>query len=181
MKLQKLWMMLIILGMSAQASAGLLLDPYVGVSSSASKVEIDGFSALTSDKTSSQTIAGARIGYSFILLSAGLDYQMMSGDDADGESSTVTNTSFFVGVDLPILLRFWGKYIFSSEFSGDTADKFDFAFKDGYAVGMGFTGLPFVSVNLEVQALNYDLEFGSVDGTYSIGSTILSLSIPLDF
>jgi hypothetical protein len=181
MKLQKLWMMLIVLGMSAQASAGLLLDPYVGISSSASKIEIDGFSSLTDDETSTATVAGARVGYSFILLSAGLDYQMMSGDDANEDSSTISSTSFFVGVDLPILLRFWGKYIFSSEFSGDTADKFDFAYKDGYAVGIGFTALPFVSINLEVQALNYDLEYGSIDGTYSVGSTILSLSIPLDF
>ena len=57
----------------------------------------------------------------------------------------------------------------------------DFTFKDGYGLGIGFTGLPFVSLNLEIEALNYDAESSGVETDYSVASTILSVSMPFDF
>jgi hypothetical protein len=162
---------------SENANAGFLIDPYFGIGSSKSTLDLSG----VDDETASSTVAGARLGYSFILISAGIDYQMLSGKDALDEDMKVTSTSAFVGVDLPILLRFWGEYFFSSNIDGDTFDTNDTSFKDGYGIGIGFTGLPFVSINLEVETLNYDMTISGLDYDYSTASTILSVSLPLDF
>ena len=162
--------------MSENANAGLLIDPYVGIGSTASTLDL----ATSEKETASSNAVGARLGYSFILLSAGIDYQMMNAKDALDEDMKMTNTSAFVGVDLPILLRFWAEYFFSSKLDGDTFDTYDTTFKDGYGLGIGFTGLPFVSINLEVETLNYDMTVSGIDTDYSNASTLLSVSLPLN-
>lgn len=171
----KLLVGLMCLGLGSQAFAGLLIDPYVGIGQA--KTTFDIGSNDTDESGSSQSI-GSRLGYSFILLSAGVDFEMAKSD-SDGDDVTLTNTSLFVGVDLPILLRFWGEYFINSSFDLDGSDA-DFEFKDGYGLGVGFTGLPFVSINLEVSALNYDIELGPAEGDFTVGHTLLSVSLPLD-
>ena len=166
---------LMCLGLGSQAFAGLLIDPYVGIGQV--KTTFD-FAGNDSDDSGSSQSIGSRLGYSFILLSAGVDFEMVKGD-SDGDDVTMTNTSLFVGVDLPILLRFWGEYFINSSFDIDGNDS-DFEFKDGYGLGVGFTGLPFVSINLEVSALNYDIELAGIEGDFTAGQTLLSVSLPLD-
>ncbi|MBD64223.1 MAG: hypothetical protein CME62_03395 [Halobacteriovoraceae bacterium] len=181
MKLKLLGMVLGACFIVSSANAGFLIDPYAGMAMSKSTIDI----ATNDDDTSSTGAAlGSRLGYSFILVSAGIDYQMLSGlEDPQDESFDMTNMSAFVGVDLPILLRFWAEYFLSSDIKGDTFDDGldDITFKDGYGLGIGFTGLPFISINLEVENLNYDIESGSTEGDYSVVNTILSASLPLDF
>jgi hypothetical protein len=161
---------------SLQSFAGLLIDPYIGMGASKTVIEIEGATG-TTDSTDSITSFGSRLGYSFLLISAGLDYEMakVSGDnDAD-----ITNMSLFVGVDLPILFRFWAEYFVSSSLDIDDSTT-DYDFKDGYGLGIGFTGLPFVSLNLEIQTVNYTAEVLSKDVTFSNASTVFSVSLPLD-
>lgn len=167
-----IWSLLIVgvLG-SSQALAGLHLEPYAGIGKAAYKIDVDGFSAVDPDDDDTSSI-GARIGYSFLLLSAGIDYEMLTADD-----NKATNLAAFVGVDFPILVRGWAKFYLSSDF--DEADDTDVTFKDGYAVGLGFTGLPFVSLNIELQTLNYEVDFGIADGDYSVAHTLFSVSLPL--
>ena len=160
----------------ALSRAGLLIDPYIGLAST--KTTFDDVTNAVEDEeaTSTSTGIGARVGYSFFLVSAGLDYSLGTGDTA------LTNTSLFVGVDLPILLRFWGEYFLSSDVSDDDLDDLDvdLNFKNGYGLGVGFTGLPFLSINLEVEALIYDAEIGSTEGEMAIANTMLSVSFPLN-
>ncbi|MAX67373.1 MAG: outer membrane beta-barrel protein [Bacteriovoracaceae bacterium] len=174
MKLRIL-MALMVSSFSLQSFAGLLIDPYVGVGQTKSTVDF-----LTTDETDTEpyNAFGARLGYSFLLISAGIDYEMAKSE-SDGEDVDITNTSVFVGVDLPILLRAWAEYFISSDLDvdGSTAD---YEFSDGYGIGVGFTGLPFVSLNLEIQNLNYDITQGSLKGDLSTASTIFSVSLPLD-
>ena len=166
---------------SLTASAGLLVEPYAGFGSLSTAADfVSGSNSSVSDESSTASVIGGKLGYSFILLSAGLDYQIMMGD-LDGDSATISNTSLFVGVDLPILFRFWGKYIINSEFDYDVSSNLDISFKDGYALGLGFTGLPFVSLNLEYSLMNYEMEFGNnAKADYLVGATVLSVSLPLD-
>ena len=159
------------------AQAGFLIDPYVGSGQTKSSFDIAGDD---DSESGSSTVFGSRVGYSFVLISAGVDYQIMKGEDTEGEDASVNSMSAFVGVDLPILFRFWAEYFLSSTYDADT-DGLDITFKDGYGLGIGFTGLPFVSINLEIETLNYDLEVSGFEGDYSIASTILSVSFPLDF
>jgi hypothetical protein len=158
--------------LSLQSFAGFLVDPYIGfgqIKTTADIASVDG-------EAESYNSVGSRIGYSFILVSAGIDYEMgkygLGDDDID-----VTNMSFFVGVDMPILIRAWAEYQISSDLSGTDVD---INFKDGYSVGVGFTGLPFVSLNLEVGVTNYEMEIGSSTFDFSAANTLFSVSLPLD-
>lgn len=158
------------------ANAGFLIDPYLGTGQTKSVFDAVGGATSQDDDEDNTTVTGARLGYSFLLLSAGIDYQMASVD-----GSNFTNTSVFVGVDLPILLRGWAEY-----FVGSTTDDSDFSdsfkFKDGYGIGLGFTGLPFVSINLEIQNLNYEWDGSTATGyDLATATTVLSVSLPLDF
>lgn len=157
---------------SVQSFAGLLIDPYFGVGQAKSSSDLS-----TGDESNSSTSVGSRLGYSFLLLSAGIDYEM-SNSSYDGDDVSATNMSLFVGVDLPILLRGWAEYYMSSSYDIDGVTQ-DIDFKDGYGIGIGFTGLPFVSLNLEVSTLNYEVDvLSGID--YSVASTMLSISLPLD-
>ncbi|MFT6630204.1 MAG: hypothetical protein ACJAS4_000138 [Bacteriovoracaceae bacterium] len=158
--------------LSVQSFAGLLVDPYFGVGqikTTADVSDLDG-------EAESYTSIGSRVGYSFILVSAGIDYEMGKYGLNDDDIS-VTNMSFFVGVDLPILIRAWAEYQISSDISGSDAD---LSFKDGYSVGVGFTGLPFVSLNLEIAATNYELDLAGNKVDFTTASTLFSVSLPLD-
>lgn len=170
---QKLMIVLCSVFMSVNAFSGLLIDPYVGVGRATSTISASGFSVTDPDPESTTSV-GARLGYSFLLLSAGIDYEMVTaGDDK------LTNLSAFVGVDMPILIRAWAEYFVSSKFDVDGGVDRDF--KDGYGIGLGFTGLPFVSLNLEVQNLNYEYDLTSaVKADQAVTATTFSVSLPLD-
>ncbi|MCT4641299.1 MAG: hypothetical protein N4A33_03310 [Bacteriovoracaceae bacterium] len=164
----------VLLGLCVQSTyAGILLDPYIGFGTS--KSTLDAASSNFDEDTQTAKFIGSRVGYSFLLLSAGVDYQIMSDDDA-----TQNNLSLFVGVDLPILLRAWAEYHIKSDFNHD--DLYEAEFTDGYGLGVGFTGLPFVSLNLEVQTMNYDAKLTSSTPSFELQSAayIVSVSLPLD-
>lgn len=166
----KLLMALLVTVFSVNAMAGFMIEPYVGVGQSATTVDLASQSS-NEDSGQSFNTAGARLGYSFLLLSAGIDYEMM-GVDGD----PLTNTSAFVGVDLPVLLRFYGKYVLSSNFDNDIDG---LEFDSGYAIGAGFTGLPFVVINLEVGAYKYNYDVLGTDVELGLGTTALTISLPL--
>ena len=166
--------LLLTLSVSFTAHAGLLVEPYIGMGTYATTSDL----ADADDDGNSMSVVGGRLGYSFLLVSAGLDYQM-----ANIEDGKRNNMSAFVGVDLPILLRFWAEYTFNSTVTNDDLDDsgFDIAFKSGTSLGIGFTGLPFVSLNLEIENMKYTLEHDSVDDIdLDWAGYVFSVSLPLD-
>lgn len=166
----KLLVMALIASVSMSAFAGFMVEPYVGTGTYATSFD----AALFEDSEvsgESYTTVGGRLGYSFLLVSGGLDYEMMS---VDGD--TISNTGLFVGVDLPILFRFYGKYIFNSSYE---SDDIDLDFTSGTALGIGFTGLPFVVISLEVTSLQYTFEFAGNDVDAAVAATALTISLPL--
>ena len=159
---------------SFSANAGLLLDPYVGMGNAKSTFD----AASLDDTNDNATVLGARVGYSFLLFSLGADYQMATID-----GSTRNNLSAFVGFDLPILLRVWAEYTLNSSVDNDDLpSSVDVTFNDGYSVGVGFTGFPLISVNLEIEQTNYTYENYPVVGDLDVSSAayILSVSFPLN-
>lgn len=156
------------------AKAGILVDPYIGFGTQ--KSTLDATSSNFDEDTQTAKFLGSRLGYSYLLFSAGIDYQVLEDEDLSQK-----NISLFVGVDLPILLRAWAEYFVDSSFDHDLIDEVDF--KDGYSLGLGFTALPFVSLNLEAQFLNYDMSLKSQPSNKfeaSSAAYILSVSLPLD-
>lgn len=163
-----------ILLMCFTVKAGILVDPYVGFGTS--KSTLDATSSNFDEDTQTAKFVGGRLGYSAFLFSAGIDYQIMDDDEVDQK-----NISAFVGFDLPILLRVWAEYFIDSDFESDKLT--DVEFKDGYSLGAGFTGLPFISINLEVQTMNYDAKIkalGNQQDEVQSAAYILSVSLPLD-
>lgn len=154
------------------SQAGLLIDPYIGVGQSKTTLDV----VNNDDSSNTATYLGSRLGYSKFLFSAGIDYQIASSEIQD-EDSRINNLSAFVGVDLPILFRFWAEYFISSDINNDDLD---LSFKNGYGLGVGFTGLPFVSLNLEIEALNFDAEVLNQDVDFTVAQTVLSVSFPIN-
>jgi hypothetical protein len=102
---------------------------------------------------------------------AGLDFTR-SNFDMDVKTNAVTSKhdfernefGVFVGYNFPIFIRAWAAYYFgnttkdttaSSEFTGNTKE-----------LGVGFTALPFLSVNLMYRMVNLD-EYKSSTGAKS--------------
>ncbi|MEK6624811.1 MAG: hypothetical protein AABY86_07575 [Bdellovibrionota bacterium] len=145
-------------------------------------------------------------------LSLGLDYSQSLGAfkyKQDKPSTTTPSDEYtrndlglYVGYKFPLLFRVWGTYFLKNKMeldkSGTTESASDSVEIEGkgYALGAGFTGLPFVAVNLEYRAITYD-KIKQRNGTtvtlpYSIAGTavmneieakdiVLSVSLPLDF
>ncbi len=174
MKLRVLIAMMVA-SFSLASHAGVLIEPYLGTGSYTSTVDADNFD----DDPESYTTLGARLGGSFLLFSAGVDFGM---DTFDG--STRSNTSAFVGFDFPILVRAYAKYMISSNLENDDLDDLnvDVAFNDGYVLGLGFTGLPLVSINLEIEKSSYTYEDYPILGDLDVdfAATTLTVSLPLD-
>ncbi len=162
---------ILFLVLSFNAAASFLIDPYIGTGLVKTSYE-SGFS----DDDDTLTSAGARVGYQFLLVSAGIDYSKGKAGDYE-----FTNTSLFAGVDLPILLRAWVEYFVSSDLSSNSSkfNSVDFEFKKGNSIGFGFTGLPFVSLNLEVQNIDYEAD-ATTDIDFDSAAYIFSVSLPLN-
>jgi hypothetical protein len=181
--------------------AGVLVEPYLGFA-----IGGDGDTTVIGnnyDTSYSSVTLGGRLGYQFLGFMAGLDYSMQNfslksqigSNTAVKDDVKKNQLGVFVGYDFPILLRAWGTYYVSGSLEGKEAnaatgqvfssnDKFSGG--SGYALGVGFTGLPFVSVNLEYRTMEYD-KFTRTDNAnasygkkLNLSEILLSVSLPLD-
>ena len=170
----------IFLGINQEAKAGLLLEPYLGY--------VSGTQKQTSKANYTGSEVGARVGYSFFGFAFGADYQMGNYTDDSSPKDTITQGDFgaFVAFKFPVLFRVYATYVPSSElklkYSGGSS-----TLKDGTAtkIGVGFTGLPFININLEMITAEYGKASTSgVSSTLSPKSKTsgyaLSISAPFD-
>jgi len=155
----------------SQANAGILFEPVLGynLSGEAGATDIDSGMAF-----------GARVGWQNLGLMFGLDYQSVSGelDDSTSTDYDSTEIGLFVGYDFPVMIRVWAAYMLSGSFEPGAGSKYEGI--SGTKIGVGFTFLPLVSVNIEMKAFSYDEWNGaSADLDYEV--TMLSVSLPLTF
>jgi hypothetical protein len=188
-------LLLLVACFSLSANAGFLVEPYLGYKMGSG----DRSTNPTTDIDYSSPTFGARLGYQFLGLMAGVDYSLASFDltqEQSGSSDTVNSMKqstfgLFVGYDFPILLRAWGAMYFDSNLEDDDSRNSNLGDEfggDGYGLGVGFTGLPFVSINLEYRSLSYDdftdasnsANDGTLANPYDVSEIILSVSLPLD-
>ena len=162
--------------MMSSASASLLIDPYMGMNLTGSTK----LGTVESDYKNNPISIGARVGFAQLGFSVGLDYQITSGIKLENNTNEydATELGLFGGFDFPILLRAYAGYIFSADFES-TASKYDEG--SGYKLGVGFTGLPFVSINVEYKVLSYDKLNGVSVTTADHDSILLAVSLPLKF
>ncbi|MGZ3770600.1 MAG: outer membrane beta-barrel protein [Bdellovibrio sp.] len=166
----------LVLGFANTSNAGLMIEPYLGYEFGKTKDAIDG--------SLSGSQMGLRLAYSApVLFWAGLDGTFGSSatlkpDSGSNETAKRTTVYGVVGLNFPILLRAWYGYSFMDEVNFEVRGK---AKGSGSKLGVGFTGLPFVSLNFEY--LNE--KFTSMNGVdispaLKNDSYIFSVSLPIN-
>lgn len=175
------------------------LEPYVGV---ALFGDGDATYRTAHDFSYYSLLYGGRVGYRYWGLDVGIDYAWASFDlEGRGRQGGSSKDKFsrqdwalLVGYRFPIFLSIWAKWIAQSnlEASGplleggiyDHGDSFE---GSGHVLGVGWTGLPWLSLNLEYRAVEYDeyTRFGSAVSNYrntlDLTDFLFSISLPLEF
>jgi hypothetical protein len=137
------------------ASAGILIEPQLGYVLSS---KYSGTFNLSGPATGTATLDykstgleyGGRLGYQFLGVMGGLNYGKTSSKSKDTTGSydyKGTNVGVFIGYSAPILVRAWYAYNFSSKAEVSSATPASFKGSSS-ELGLGFTGIPFLSVNL---------------------------------
>jgi hypothetical protein len=166
---------------SITANASLLIEPHLGYNISGG-----GTTSGVEYKYTNPEL-GLRLGGQFLGLMAGLDYtsssytwtQSPGGDDKFDRGEL----GLFVGYNLPILLRFWGAYYFTNtakdtNSSGKTPSGAEFK-GNTKELGVGFTAIPFVSLNLMYRNVVYSTKPAVVTGgEISNHEIVLGVSVP---
>nr|BDT28208.1 outer membrane beta-barrel protein [Bacteriovorax sp. HI3] len=182
---KKLALVLGVVFLSAQtASASLLIEPHIGYNLSGS----GDAGGVEYDYNGPQL--GARIGWQNLGLMLGLDYTRSSYEQEAKSSTGTVKTDMkrnefgvFAGYNFPILVRAWGAYYFSNTTKADNSINTEYK-GNTKELGVGFTGLPFLSINLMYRMVNFD-EFESSAGNGSLSperdfkEIVLGVSLPL--
>ncbi|MBD64224.1 MAG: hypothetical protein CME62_03400 [Halobacteriovoraceae bacterium] len=164
---------------SSVASAGTLIEPYAGMFlNSTYDGDVEG--------DLSGNAVGMRLGFQQLGFMAGLDgrrafvnLEPETGDDAD---YTMTQLGFFVGYNFPVLLRVWGEYVFALDGVNDDDSDVKLKKGSGFLIGLGYSLLPFISLNLEygsVGTTEIESSTGTSDLEIDNNVLFLSLSLPL--
>lgn len=153
------------------AQADLLIEPYIGYHATGeSKSDTDGIDG----KDLKGNAFGGRLGYQNLGFMLGLNFQQGALDVEDiSKDLEYTTYGAFIGFNFPVLLRVWGEYVFSG--SGELGDV-DIDTVGGYRLGVGFTALPFVSINLEMSQPKVEFK-NDADGDFN--TYLLSISLPI--
>lgn len=178
--MKKIILALVAMSVFTTAQASFLIEPFVGYNFN-SDYKING-TCTSCELDVEGTSIGARVGWQNLGLQLGGAVKR-SQLEVDGLEASVNSLGIFVGYELPILFRFWAEYTLFSEveYEDSGAQIID---GSGYTIGFGYTGLPFVAINLELSKINYkEFEVGSVSGPVDIdlNTVLLSVSLPLTF
>jgi opacity protein-like surface antigen len=201
MRLFKSLGLLTVLLLSTNSNAGILIEPFLGYGFGSGEHAQSGITTRETEENGMQY--GARLGYQFLGIMGGLEYRKTSGSyKFTGPSSLTslaaqpdadysgTEVGAFIGYNLPILMRAYIGYTFSSKWEldgaswrGNTGDELS---GSTTTFGVGFTGLPFVSLNLEYRMLSFD-KFTDVSNSNletvvdeSVNEIVLGVSVPFD-
>ncbi len=186
MKFAQLILLILAFLVIPPVKAGVLIEPLVGYS----LLKLDGDDSNNAGGGS----VGGRLGYQNLGFQLGVDYlrSNFSVDNDDYKSDfAMSEFAGFIGFEFPILLRVYAGYIFQASAStkyrgdlgqGDGTQTYDLEFDKGTGtkLGIGFTGLPFVDINIEYR--KGKLTDGKL-GTYDMEDTdysaiMFGLSLP---
>jgi len=164
--------------------AGILIEPVVGFSIG-ELITVDPNDPVDDYRDYTDVSYGGRLGFQYGGLQMGADYlkSTLSFEKEDWKDSTINEWAWFVGYKFPALLRLYAGYIFSA--TGEATyvgSKLNFIEGSGSKFGIGFTGFPFVNINLEYKKGVFgDVDVGGVKigAEQSYHSYMLSFSVPI--
>jgi len=140
---------------------------------------------------------GARLGFDYLGFMGGVEYSLASyeyeytaPEDEKGTTQDIdaSHLGVFLGYNLPVMFRVWGTYYFqnTSELGGGSSNGDELS-GSGLGLGLGYTGLPFLSLNLEYKKYSYDEYEDISDGTtetlseeFETSEIIFSVSFPIN-
>lgn len=168
---------------TSSAQAGFLLEPYIGTNLNSTYK--DNLNTCTSncDGSVSGTAIGGRVGFQNFGFMLGLNGKQVTYDiEHQSNDMKTTTVGAFVGYDFPIMLRVWAEYIFSGTGKFDDSVNSEYQLKSGTNLGIGYKLMPFVSLNLEIGAMNFDelkYDGGSQKLDTDLNTYLVSLSFPI--
>jgi hypothetical protein len=183
--MKQIWLLisLLVLFISQQSHAALLVEPYAGLHVNSRY----GYGDISKDGSITGSAYGARVGTQHFGLMFGLSGKKASFTLQDIDLGTLETSTLgvFVGYDMPLLFRFWFEYMFSGTGTwSDDDDNAKLNISQGSTFGIGYKTLPFVSFNLEVSLLKFNESIGdTVTNKIDAHATLfmLSISVPLTF
>lgn len=163
---------------SASVSQAIYIEPYLGLYGMGKSTMT---TPVASDTDLTATLGlGLRLGYSAMGFAAGVDYEMGKLDSKTSSTTTkidTKNLGVFASFDVPIApVRAYATYILDAKSKTESGSEFK---GKGFKLGVGFTGLPFVVINLDYYAIKND-DLGGATADQDIKLTALSVSLPLD-
>jgi hypothetical protein len=184
--------------MAAPAKADLLVEPYAGYELGTLNLSYGSGAGITNSGQSFQNSQtgfdlGVRLGYEFPLIFVALDGMYTSGNVASGSgtgafsSSSMTRTSVFIDAGVHLLfIRGYVGYGFVDNTAISTTLSPSFT-GNAIKLGVSFTGIPFIDINLEYimhSLTNYSIS--NDPGSYYSNSgkdnvAMLSVSVPFLF
>lgn len=170
---------------ASAASAGLLIEPYLGLESG-QNVAVSNTADLSS-KTSG-TVAGLRLAYSLpVLFWFGADYSMVASGNAKPDFSSnnynYTRSDLYAvaGVDLPVLLRFWVGYgLANSMVQKKAAGDETYSAGTNLKAGVGIKLIPFFNIFVEAYSHKSSTVPANITGSYGDAGYVAGLSFPID-
>ena len=157
------------------AHAGFLIEPFMAY-------ETGKFKSPGSERDTTGSSFGARLGYSTLGLSVYGEYNSanMKVEASSGPDTSVTANDLGIGIGytFPIMVRAYASYFIDSKASWTNTEVKG---NGGTRIGFGFTGFPFVSINLEMLAKKYNKNTtGGVETSQDseFATTALSVSLP---
>lgn len=186
----------------ARGNASILIEPHIGYMAKggiASYQNATATSASKYDYTGPQY--GARLGLKYWGLMGGFDYTYSTYTRNRTRFSDQTKTSaenkqeemgLFIGYNAPILIRAWVGYYFSSKITQTTvgtSGELGTWFKgNAKEIGIGFTPLPIISLNLVYRMLSFDTDHDASTGLttaltpkFEPREIVLGISMPISF
>lgn len=170
------------IGMQPTAKASILIEPHIAYNLHSSG-DNDG-----SKDTYNGPQYGLKLGYQNLGFMLGLDYTK-SSFEVKSEDSGVTSKQkmdrneigVFAGYNFPILVRGWVGHYFSNK--TEFADGADVKLKGSTTeIGLGFTGLPFLSMNFMYRIVKLDdikLMGATIPGKFDSKEYVVGISLPL--
>lgn len=181
-----------------QASAAGLFEPSLGYAiHSKEKVSGPGFET---ESSGNPTVLGVNLGFRYFGIMGGLSYKHNFKTDYDfelngqggfeDEKLKRRDIGVFAGYNFPAAFRVWGSYYFDTRREQTTgSDAGSKVLGSSWGLGLGFTGLPVVNLNLEYIKTSFDEQEDPRGRREDIDSRvdakmsqiILSVSIPFHF
>jgi hypothetical protein len=167
----------IFFSVAATAETNFYIEPYLGYHANAS------FGFPTSVTASGLTY-GARAGGDFMSIIFGLDYMTGSWSDNGNPKDSITpgNLGLFAGYVFPMFLKVYGTYFFDEKYKFSNSNASDNYGGTEIKLGVGYTALPFITLNLEYAFGKLTKDNGNaMNSDASVSYFGLVVGLPLEF